>query len=228
MTGAASMMPATVTTLPPGTQIPNANAKSQITGPSSTLTQNDFLTLLTTQLSHQDPLNPQSPSDFAAELAQFSTASGVQSLNATFGAGSGLQASSLVGKNVAVPGNALLLGGNGAAQGAFNLSAAAGDVRVAVVNAAGGVVNVIDLGPLAAGAQNFQWNGTAVDGSAQPAGSYSFQVVATATASGLAPTVTTYAVVPVTSVVLGGQSGPTLNLGGGLAPAALTAVQQVF
>jgi hypothetical protein len=34
--------------------------------------------------------------------------------------------------------------------------------------------------------------------------------------------------VPVTSVVLGGQSGPMLDLGGGLAPVALSAVQEVF
>ncbi|HYM73667.1 MAG TPA: flagellar hook capping FlgD N-terminal domain-containing protein, partial [Stellaceae bacterium] len=78
---AASMMPATVTTLPAGGTLPKAPAKT--TGPGTTLNQNDFLPLLTTQLSHQDPLNAQSPSDFAAELAQFTTASGVQNLNAT-------------------------------------------------------------------------------------------------------------------------------------------------
>jgi hypothetical protein len=37
-----------------------------------------------------------------------------------------------------------------------------------------------------------------------------------------------YAVVPVTAVVLGGQNGPMLDVGGGLAPVALSAVQQVF
>lgn len=33
---------------------------------------NTFLTLLTTQIKNQDPLNPQDPSDFAAQLATFS------------------------------------------------------------------------------------------------------------------------------------------------------------
>ena len=159
---AASMAPATVTILPIGTQLPSAPAKT--TGATSTLNQNDFLTLLTTQLEHQDPLNPQSPSDFAAELAQFTTASGVQTLNTTLGTGSGLQAASLVGKNVAVPGNALVLGSGGNANGAFNLSATAKDVNVAVLNASGSIVNTIDLGPMAAGSQNFVWNGKAADG----------------------------------------------------------------
>src|SRR5580704_9130206 len=113
MTVAASVMPASVVSLPSGTQLPTASstsAASASTGASglgSSLTESDFLTLLTTQLENQDPLNPQSPSDLAAELAQFSTASGVQSLNTTVGTSSGLQAAGLVGQNVAVPGNAL-------------------------------------------------------------------------------------------------------------------------
>src|ERR1700722_8318116 len=155
---AASMMPATVTTLPAGTQLPSATATAQAAGPAGTLSQNDFLTLLTTQLEHQDPLNPQSPSDFAAELAQFTTASGVQTLNTTLGTGSGLQAASLVGKNVAVAGNALVLASGTGAQGAFSLSAAAKDVRVLVSNAAGTPVAGLDLGAMAAGAQNFAWH----------------------------------------------------------------------
>src|SRR5215475_10606505 len=94
---AASTMPATVTTLPVGTQLKNAsNSPSSASAASSTLNQSDFLKLLTTQLEKQDPLNPQNPSDFAAELAQFSTASGVQALNTTLGAGSGVQAAGLV------------------------------------------------------------------------------------------------------------------------------------
>src|ERR1700722_848741 len=147
---AASMMPATVTTLPAGTQLPSATATAQAAGPAGTLSQNDFLTLLTTQLEHQDPLNPQSPSDFAAELAQFTTASGVANLNTTLGTGGGVQAAALIGKSVAVSGNALVLGSSGSAPGAFNLSAAASDVKVTVSNASGNIVDIVDLGAMRA------------------------------------------------------------------------------
>ena len=226
---AASVMPATVTRLPAGTQLPGAaSASTTISGANTTLSESDFLTLLTTQLENQDPLNPQNPSDFAAELAQFSTASGVQTLNSTLGAGGGLQAAGLVGKTVAVAGNALILGANGTAQGAFNLSAPAGDVKVTITNAAGSVVNIIDLGAMGAGNQNFAWNGQAITGSALPAGTYSYSINAASAPGSAAVTATPYAVAPVTSVVLGGQAGPTLDLGGGLAPVALSAVQQVF
>jgi flagellar basal-body rod modification protein FlgD len=228
MTVAASVMPASVVSLPQGTQLPSATAKPTSTGTASTLTQNDFLTLLTTQLEHQDPLNPQSPSDFAAELAQFSTASGVQNLNTSFGTNSGVQAIGLVGKSVAVSGNQLVLGANGGSKGAFSLSAPAKDVSLTVANAAGSVVATVDLGAMGAGNQNFAWNGQGANGTALPAGTYSYAINATPASGTGAVSVTPYAVVPVTSVVLGGQSGPMLDLGGGLSPVALSAVQEVF
>ena len=235
MTVAASMMPATVVSLPPGTQLPSATSSSSAassataaSSANSTLTESDFLTLLTTQLENQDPLNPQSPSDMAAELAQFSTASGVQTLNTTVGANSGIDAAGLVGKNVAVAGNTLILGSGGSAQGAFSLSATASDVGVTIANSSGSVVATVDLGAMAAGTQNFTWNGQGANGTALPAGNYSYTLNATSAVSGTTVTATPYAVAPVTAVGLGGQSGPTLDLGGGLSPVALSAVQQVF
>jgi flagellar basal-body rod modification protein FlgD len=40
--------------------------------PTRTLDQQDFLKLLATQMSSQDPLNPQSDTQFIAQMAQFS------------------------------------------------------------------------------------------------------------------------------------------------------------
>jgi flagellar basal-body rod modification protein FlgD len=39
---------------------------------SKSLTQQDFLSLLVKQMTSQDPMNPQSNTDFAAQMAQFS------------------------------------------------------------------------------------------------------------------------------------------------------------
>ena len=39
--------------------------------PVQTLSQQDFLTLLVQQMTNQDPMNPQSNTDFAAQMAQF-------------------------------------------------------------------------------------------------------------------------------------------------------------
>ena len=221
MITAASAMPATVTSLPTGSQLPTG--ASGVSG-NQALTENNFFQLLTTQLENQDPLNPMTSDQFAAELAQFSTANGVQNLDASFGV---TQAVGLVGHNVAVSGNTLVLGQNGSATGAFNLASAANNVAVTITDPTGKAVATLNLGPTAAGVQTFSWNGKGSDGSTQPPGPYQFNV------SALGPAGTTvaalpYAVVPVTAVALGGQNGPLLDLGGGLAPVALSAVQQVL
>jgi flagellar basal-body rod modification protein FlgD len=222
MTIAASAMPATAVALPTGTQLP-ASAGGLV-GPGQTLNEGDFLQLLTAQLEHQDPLDPTSPDALATELAQFSTASGVQTLATSI---NGQQAVGLVGQNVAIGGNSVILGRNGSGTGAFNLTSAASDVAVVITDSTGGTVASLNLGAMPAGTQAFSWNGTGGNGAALPPGAYNFSVVAVG-ANGAAVAATPYTVAPVIGVGLGGSTGPMLDLGGGLAPVPLSAVQQVL
>ena len=64
-----------------------------------TLTQANFLQLLVTQMSSQDPLNPESDTDFAAQLAQFSALQQSQAMSQDM---SILQANSMMGEIVTV------------------------------------------------------------------------------------------------------------------------------
>lgn len=64
---------------------------------SQTLTESDFLNLLVTQMSSQDPLNPQSDTEFAAQLAQFSSLQESQTMQANMAT---LQANSMIGETV--------------------------------------------------------------------------------------------------------------------------------
>jgi flagellar basal-body rod modification protein FlgD len=66
---------------------------------NSTLNQADFLKLLVTQMTSQDPLNPESDTDFAAQLAQFSS---LQEATTMAGDMAAMQASSLIGSTVSV------------------------------------------------------------------------------------------------------------------------------
>jgi flagellar basal-body rod modification protein FlgD len=217
-------MSASVVSLPSGDQLPkSANGTSAA---NSTLNENNFFQLLTAQLENQDPLNPLSASDFAAELAQFSTAIGVQQLQSTQTSYGNVQLSSLIGKNVAVTGNMLSLQ-NGTATGAYNLSGAASDVLVTIADGSGKQLQVMDLGAQQAGTQTFSWNGQASDGSTESAGTYQFTVSATGAANSVVTT-TSYSVVPVTGVNVGGTDGPTVDLGGGMAPVGLSGIQQLF
>jgi flagellar basal-body rod modification protein FlgD len=222
VTTAASAMPASVVTLPAGDSLPTS--ANGLSGTGQTLNENDFLQLLTAQLEHQDPLDPTSADQFASELAEFSTATGVENLETS---SSGQQALGLVGQNVGVNGNSLVLGQSGGATGAFNLSAAASNVAVTISDPAGNQVATLNLGAMPAGSQTFSWSGAGGNGATLAPGTYNFTLSAVG-ANGAVVAATPYAVVPVTGVGLGGQSGPMLDIGGGLAPVPLSAVQQVF
>lgn len=58
-----------------------AAGPGQASAAGGSLGQQDFLTLLVTQLRNQDPLNPLDNETFVAQLAQFSTVSGITEMN---------------------------------------------------------------------------------------------------------------------------------------------------
>src|SRR5271168_2374001 len=64
-----------------------------------TLTQNDFLQLLVSQMENQDPTNPQSDTDMAAQMAQFTSLTQSSAMSSSL---SMLQANSLIGSTVTV------------------------------------------------------------------------------------------------------------------------------
>ena len=74
--------------------------------PSKALNQQDFLKLLVAQLTSQDPLNPVSNTDFAAQMAQFSSLQAAQSTEASVASLQSSQqfsqANSLLGETVTV------------------------------------------------------------------------------------------------------------------------------
>ena len=61
----------------------NAGGAASTTNSGSTLNQADFLNLLTTQLQNQDPLDPESDTDMASQMAQFSSLTAMTNLNTT-------------------------------------------------------------------------------------------------------------------------------------------------
>jgi len=92
------------------TGAPAATPQSTLPGqsmlPGQTLNQNDFLKLLVAQLSAQDPMNPVSNTDFAAQMAQFSTLQATQTMQKNLAgleaSQAVLQANSLLGRTVQV------------------------------------------------------------------------------------------------------------------------------
>lgn len=71
---------------------------------SASVSQNQFLQLMVKQLQSQDPLSPTDNGQMLAQLAQFSTLSGMEQLNASFKDMLSLQeltqGSNLIGKQI--------------------------------------------------------------------------------------------------------------------------------
>jgi flagellar basal-body rod modification protein FlgD len=77
----------------------NLFSGANLSGSSSTLNQQDFLKLLVSQIQYQDPMNPQSNTDMAAQLAQFTALSQASNTSSSLAM---IQANSLIGSQVTV------------------------------------------------------------------------------------------------------------------------------
>jgi flagellar basal-body rod modification protein FlgD len=75
----------------------SSSSSSAPTNPLGTLSKDDFLKLLVTQLQYQDPMSPMDNSQFMAQMAQFSTVEGINNLESTLGS---LEGVSLIGRQV--------------------------------------------------------------------------------------------------------------------------------
>jgi flagellar basal-body rod modification protein FlgD len=204
-----------------------STAASTGSASTSSLTESDFLQLLTAQLKYQTPTSPADPTQLASEFAAISTVDGINQLNtqvssiqSSTSAAQIAQASSLVGKQVAVAGDSLTTNAAGTATGAFNLAGTAADVSVSILGPNGSIAGTQDLGALSAGQQNFTWSG----GAAGTAYTYAVNAV---DATGNAVTTTPYSVYTVEGVNVSGTT-PTLNVAGSATPLAVSSVATVL
>jgi flagellar basal-body rod modification protein FlgD len=169
-----------------GIQASTAGSLAKATGESSkTMGKEAFLTLLITQLQHQDPLNPADSTEFTAQLAQFSSLEQLSTINANLDALKLYQASSTnsqavayIGKEIVSTGNHLELKTGQPATCEFELSAAAKRAAVSIYDGLGNFVADIQLTGLTAGRQSVTWNGTDRNGNPAAAGDYTFEVQA--------------------------------------------------
>ncbi len=150
---------------------------------SSTLTQSDFLSLLTTQLSYQDPTKPVDNSQMVNQMAQISTVSGISSLNDSVSnlstivtSSQALMASSLVGQKVLLPSNTGYLSEGGSMTGVVATGTGASDLTLSIKNAAGSVVYQSSISGDQVDNVPFSWDGKDSSGNTLPEGKYTVSV----------------------------------------------------
>jgi flagellar basal-body rod modification protein FlgD len=146
-----------------------ASTGSSTTSKNEAGSEDRFLKLLVAQMQNQDPLNPMDNAQVTSQMAQIQSVNGIEKLNRTveslggqFGQLAALQGASLVGRDVIVAGDRLAANDAGLVQGGFELAGPAESVKVEVLNAAGRVIDTIDLGAQGSGRQGFEW--TPADG----------------------------------------------------------------
>ncbi|MFW1676705.1 flagellar hook assembly protein FlgD [Pontibacter sp. JAM-7] len=169
------------------------NSQNKTTSGSSTSTQaaedsDMFMRLMIAQLSNQDPTSPADTSDFMQQIATMSQVESINQLNVSvkdmaqsmLTSQAALQASSMVGRSVYVPGDTVEVGTAASpyAHGAFTLDSSASAVRIRVYNSSGSLVDTMDLGAVQQGSHDFAWQ-MPLDDDGQPTippGDFTFTV----------------------------------------------------
>jgi flagellar basal-body rod modification protein FlgD len=176
-----------------------------------------FLTLLTTQLQNQNPLDPLDTNQFTQQLVEFAsveqqlkTNDSLSTLVSMEQTAQATQALQFVGKTAVVKGNTAALANS---QATWELNVPSDStVKISIANANGQTAFTGSYNVSAGNNQPFVWNGRGSDGTQWPDGQYTLTATAT-DSSGNSVAVTTQLQGTVSSVDLT-QSPPLLNIDG--------------
>lgn len=189
-----------------------------------------FLQLMIAQLQNQDPT---SPADSQAFMEQIATMNQVESTNnltnaveqmstALLTSQSALQASSMVGQTVLISTDKTVSDSDGSVSGMVALPGSTENVRLTVKNAAGVVVDTVDLGKFSGGNSEFSWQGNADDAGQE----YSFVAEALLNDTSEYSRIDTYLNNRVTSVTLG-QNGVGMQINTAVGSTAMENVLRI-
>jgi flagellar basal-body rod modification protein FlgD len=157
--------------------------------PSAIMGKDDFLRLLVMQLRFQDPMNPLKGTEFAAQLAQFSSVEQLSNIKTRLEESlrqNGLLAQSinnalsatLLDKHVRATADALWNDGSGTVRFGYTLPVAADSVVVTLRDANGEVIKSFRNANTQKGETSITWDGTDDRGRSVAEGQYTIRVEA--------------------------------------------------
>lgn len=203
--------------------IDSLNAPSTVRSASANaaLGQEDFLKLMVTQLTTQDPFNPVENTEMIAQMAQFSSVAGISELNQSMKTIAQAMnpsrisdAASWIGRSMLVTSPVATPLANGVYAGELNLPKGADQISISFVDESGAVVHTADLGAQPSGPLEFAWEG--VDAAGQRIANGPLRIVVDATAGGeqVTPTVATWTTITsIKSPASGGATQLVTDLG---------------
>ncbi len=175
-----------ITTDPVG----QTSSQGIISNSQEILGKEDFLKLLITQMTNQDPMNPMTSEQFASQLAQFSSVEQLQNINSNLEnameidillnqAMNNTMATTLIGKNVRAISDVTALNEDGNADISYRLDSPADKVIVEIKDINGIPIKTIELSGQAAGEHSYQWDGKDDNGFQHAKGNFFISVIAT-------------------------------------------------
>lgn len=192
--------------------------------------QDRFMTLLVTQMKNQDPLNPMDNAAVTSQLAQLSTVSGIDKLNASvtamsanFQAAQNLQSANMIGHGVIAPGSAIKLT-DGKAIFGIELPQAADKVDVSIKDASGNTIRKMSMGVVPAGVNTMTWDGKTDSGATAANGDYKFEVNASSAETKLNSTSLSFGLV---SSITSSTQGAKLNVAN-IGDISMADIRQIF
>lgn len=170
--------------------ITNQNAATQQNNTNkNVLGKDDFLKLMISQLKNQDPLNPMDGTQYAAQLAQFTSLEQLTNLNSNVSKSidtnymltqsiNNTLAATLIGKEVKVDGNSFQNNGQESVTLGYSLPSGTASVAIKIYNEQGSLVRTIYDVPKNLGMNKLSYDFSDNSGGKLPNGKYTFEVEA--------------------------------------------------
>jgi flagellar basal-body rod modification protein FlgD len=166
-----------------------ASALAGTAASTAILGKDDFLKLLVQQLQHQDPLDPMKGTEFAAQLAQFSSVEQLSNINENLQASlnangvltqsiNNAMATTFIGKEVRAKTDNIGYNGSGTVKLGYNLPSEAGSVTIQILDSQNNIVRTVHGMPTGTGDHEYEWDGKNDDGTQLAAGTYKLKIVA--------------------------------------------------
>lgn len=155
----------------------------------SSVEMDEFLKLLLTELTNQDPTSPADSQAFASQLAQFTSIEQLSSIDKNIKYGVDVDmvltqtinntlAATAIGKEARARGDLVTYDANNEANLSFSLDSDAKNVSIRITDQDGAVVRVIEENGMQRGEHTLSWDGKNNNGTQLPEGEYHFSVEA--------------------------------------------------